>query len=124
MKYIYTLAFALITFFVNAQDPYLQQSNAEADALTRVISSKYQGALGMPADQVVRFNNKIEEFVLRRQKINALDMTTRDKLQLLQQLSHQETAEMANILTRPQLQRYRELKKEIQPVQVVVGEVE
>lgn len=124
MKYVLIMVFSLLTLSVFAQDPYLQESTVESQYISEEISKQYSGKLGMPMDQTTRFMNKIEEFVLRKQKIVTLDMRVHDKLDLLQQLYDQETAEMATILTRPQLRNYRRLKKKIQPVQLVVGDVE
>lgn len=124
MKYIIYITFAFWTLQATAQDPYLQNSTQESEYTSEEITKQYRGKLGMPVDQTTRFMNKIEEFVLRKQKIEALDVSVAEKLDLLQQLSDQETAEMGNILTRRQLRKYRRLKKKIQPVQVVVGEVE
>ena len=124
MKYVLLMAFCLLTVSAFAQDPYLQESTVASQYISEEITKQYSGKLGMHANQTTRFRNKIEEFVLRKQKIESLAMPLRDKLDLLQQLSDQETAEMVNILTRPQLRKYRRLKKKIQPVQLVVGEVE
>ncbi|QCW99960.1 hypothetical protein FGM00_07550 [Aggregatimonas sangjinii] len=124
MKYIFWIAIALCSFQAMGQDPYLQNSTQESEYISEEITKQYRGKMGMPVDQTTRFMNKIEEFVLRKQKIDAMDVPVSEKLDLLQQLSDQETAEMANILTRRQLRKYRRLKKKIQPVQVVVGEVE
>jgi hypothetical protein len=62
------------------------------------------------------------EFIIRQKEIKALEITDHKKLQLLTKLSKQETAEMANVLTRPQLRYYRRLKKDYQPVLVLVEE--
>jgi len=124
MKLILCITCCLLSLNCYAQDPYLQESTVGSEYESKEIAKQYSGKLGMSLDQTTRFTNKIEEFVIRKQKIEQLDSSVREKLDLLQQLSDQETAEMANILIRPQLRKYRKLKKKIQPVQLVVGEVE
>ena len=113
MKYILLAVISLMTLNTFAQDPFLQESTVESEYMSKEIAKQYSGKLGMPLDQTTRFTNKIEEFVLRKLQIEKLDRSVKEKLDLLQQLSDQETAEMATILTRPQLGRYRKLKKKL-----------
>ncbi len=129
MKYIcskYSILLLLISCCcsgpVQAQDPYLQHGNREAREQANRLMQYYQQELGMQVEQAFLFRNKAEEFIIRRQKLKALDMTVKEKLHMLRELSDQETAEMANILTRPQLRAYRKLKPGIQPVEIVVAE--
>lgn len=105
------------------QDPYLQKDKNSAEKQANELTRAYQAELGMTVEQAVLFQKKAEEFVLRRNEIISRDFTTKEKLGLLKRLSKQETAEMANILTLPQVRQYKKLKKDIQPIQVVVGEL-
>ncbi len=106
----------------HAQDPYLQTEKAGADERANALMRSYQSELGMTVDQALLFRNKAEEFVIRRMELQARDLPVEESLRLLQALSDQETAEMGNILTLPQLRAYKKLKRELQPVAVVVKE--
>jgi hypothetical protein len=109
---------------LSAQDPYLQRDNFTADKRANQLMRKYQSELGMTVEQALIFRNKVEEFVIRRINIQSEKLSAREKLRLLDALSDQETAEMANILTLPQLRAYRKIKKELQPLVVMVDEKE
>ena len=111
-----------MTNMTMAQDGYVQNGNETAEQQALALAKAYEGELGMSAEQAVLFQKKLEEFVIRANAIKARDFTTEEKLRLLTTLSEQETAEMGTILTLPQVRRYQELKKTIQPIAVVVGE--
>ena len=111
-----------MTNMTMAQDGYVQNGNETAEQQALVLAKAYEGELDMSAEQAVLFQKKLEEFVIRANTIKARDFTTEEKLRLLTTLSEQETVEMGTILTLPQVRRYQELKKTIQPIAVVVGE--
>ena len=111
-----------MTNMTMAQDGYVQNGNETAEQQALALAKAYEGELGMSAEQAVLFQKKLEEFVIRANTIKARDFTTEEKLRLLTTLSEQETVEMGTILTLPQVRRYQELKKTIQPIAVVVGE--
>ena len=111
-----------MTNMTMAQDGYVQNGNETAEQQALALAKAYEGELGMSAEQAVLFQKKLEEFVIRANAIKARDFSTEEKLRLLTMLSEQETAEMGTILTLPQVRRYQELKKTIQPIAVVVGE--
>ena len=123
MKTIAIALFLGFNFIMTAQDPYLQKGDKRAEALAQMILEKYDKELSMGAEQRILFENKLIEFLIRENKIKNLDMSVRDKLKTLTRLSAQETAEMRNILTRPQWRYYKKLKKRYQPVVVEVGKV-
>lgn len=124
MKSIVLTLFITFNFIGIAQDTYLQEENGRAEALARVISEKYNDELSMGAEQKVLFEKKMTEFLIREEKIKEIEMSDRDKLKTLSRLSAQETAEMRNILTRPQWRYYKKLKRKYQPIVVEVGEVD
>ena len=78
----------------------------------------------MGAEQKVLFEKKMTEFLIREEKIKKIEMSDREKLKTLTRLSAQETAEMRNILTRPQWRYYKKLKRKYQLIVVEVGEVD
>ena len=123
--YSFLLLASLFTCFtgpLQAQDPYLQHESRNARERANQLMELYKPELGMTVDQAFLFRNKAEEFVIRRNRIQDMDVGLKEKLHLLQELSDQETAEMGNILTLPQLRAYQKLKLKIQPVAVTVEE--
>ncbi len=107
-----------------SQDPYLQKDNELAEQQATALMKIYQDDLGMTVEQALLFKTKATEFMIRHNKIQQDDLPPAEKIGRLKMLSRQETAEMANILTRPQHRVYKKLKKRYQPIAVVVGEVQ
>ncbi len=106
---------------INAQDPYLQSENKTAEEIAIALTRDYQAELGMTVEQGSKFRQKVEEFQIRRQKIDKMDLPVPEKMVLMKKLSRQETAEIANILTNPQLRAYKRLKQSMQPEQVTIN---
>ncbi|NNF19962.1 MAG: hypothetical protein HKN61_09295 [Flavobacteriaceae bacterium] len=119
--YLLMISLFLTPLAVQAQDPYLQSEDQTAEEIAIALTSSYQAELGMTVEQGNKFRQKVEEFQIRRQEINQMDRPVRERMNLMKKLSRQENAEMANILTRPQLRAYKQLKKELQPEQVTVN---
>lgn len=120
-KILFFLFFGLSLTFVTAQDPFFQQARPEIEEAARALTEKYTPELVLSSNQLLPFQSKVTEFLIRKTTIDDLpDRSTKEKLRLLKKLSKQENAEMQNILTRPQLRRYIKVKKRIQPIYVVV----
>jgi len=115
------LALSWVT--VGAQDTFFQEGNEISEAKAKELTETYQPDLVMDRQQTLLFEKKIEEFLIREMRIQRTDISLEDKLFLLNQLREQQTAELANILTRPQLRRYMKVNNRIQPVAVVVDTV-
>ncbi len=110
---------------IRGQDAFLQNDESQAtEKKARVLTEDYQSELVMTGSQTRQFERKLGEFLIRAEKIKKMDLTTRDRLHLLRQLSAQENEEMANILTRPQVKRYMKIKPKLQPVAMVVDSIE
>ena len=77
----------------------------------------------MTGTQTRLFERKLGEFMIRSQNIKEMDISTEDRLYLLRDLSEQETEEMTNILTRPQVKKYVKVKPRLQPIAMVVDTV-
>lgn len=121
MKKLVGLLIIFISFSAFSQDPYLQNSNPKAEEQAIEITNKYIPELGLTGKQQLLFQQKVEEFLLRRYKIED-EFSGREKLDLLYQLQQEETAEMKDILTRPQLEVYKNVKLKIQPLETVQKE--
>lgn len=106
-----------------AQDTFFQSGNANTEEQAKALTKEYQPELVMTGDQTLLFEKKLEEFLIREAQIRELDLSVADKIHLLTKLSEQQQAEMANILTRPQLRRYARINATIQPLPVVVDSI-
>ncbi len=121
MKKILTLLVFFLVYGAYAQDPYLQKSDPEAKQKAIEITNQYIPELSMTGEQQLLFQQKVEEFLIKRKKIEA-EFNGREKLDMLYQLQQEETAEMNDILTQPQLRLYKELKPTIQPLETIKKE--
>lgn len=114
---IFTLLF-LINISAFSQDPFLQNSNPQAEEEAVKITNLYIPELALSGNQQLLFQQKIEEFLIRRYKIEA-EFEGKEKLNMLYQLQQEETNEMKDIITRPQLEVYKKVKPKIQPLETV-----
>jgi len=126
LKFLKLNSFIIVVLFVCqpilCQDTYFQDESEDIETLSRILTEKYQPELVMSSDQTLLFEKKISEFLIREKEIKTRQsLSVRQKMRLLKRLSRQETAEMGNILTRPQLRRYKKVKRRIQPVMITVG---
>lgn len=94
--------FLILSFSAFSQDPILQKSNPKAEKEAVKITNQYITELRLTGEQQVLFQQKLEEFIICRYKVET-EFSVKEKLNLLYQLQQQETAEMNDILTRPQL---------------------
>ncbi|QAA80941.1 hypothetical protein EI546_03990 [Aequorivita sp. H23M31] len=118
MKNLFIVALLLIGFQSFAQDPYFQQSNPEMKKKAIAITNEYNRELALSGEQEVLFQSKIEEYLIKREKIEE-EFKGKEKLNFLHDMQEQETADMNDILTRPQMEFYKKVKPEIQPLEVV-----
>ncbi|MGB3605540.1 MAG: hypothetical protein WA775_12760 [Psychroserpens sp.] len=118
MKFIITICISLITLAGFAQDPMLQQNNPKLDDQATKITQAYNDQLALTGKQFMLFQKKVEEYLIRREEIEK-KYTDKDKLDRLFKLQEVETREMNDILTRPQLNLYKEIKSKIQPLATV-----
>lgn len=118
MKKLLLLALFITSFSAFSQDPFLQNSNPAAENEAIKITNLYIPKLSLTGEQQLLFQRKVEEFLIRRYKIEA-NFKGREKLDMLYKLQQEETGEMNDILTRPQLQVYKELKPTLQPLETI-----
>ena len=115
MKKILILLISLVTTIGFAQDPMLQKNNEKLDDKATKITQEYNDQLALDTKQFMLFQKKVEEFLIRRQKIES-EYKGKEKLDMLYALQELETREMNDILTRPQLNLYKKIKPKIQPL--------
>lgn len=118
MKAITYLLVLLFSTSLLAQDPMLQKPNESLDEMAKELTFEYNKHLGLNGEQIGLFEIKVEEFLIRRHKIEK-QLDGREKLRALYTLQEQETKEMANVLTRPQMDVYIKVKPDIQPLELV-----
>ncbi|MBT0608679.1 hypothetical protein [Aequorivita echinoideorum] len=121
MKLITILIFTFISFTAFSQDQFFQNSDASAAENSEIITESYNEQLAMTTQQRLLFKKKVEEFLIRAQKIEK-EYTGKEKLDMLLALQMEETREMNNILTRPQMTVYKEMKTTVQPIDTIKKE--
>ncbi|AFL82158.1 hypothetical protein Aeqsu_2707 [Aequorivita sublithincola DSM 14238] len=119
MKKLFTILTLFISITAFSQDPFLQKSNLEAKKEAIKLTDRYNRELALSGDQILLFQQKVEEFLIRRQEIEAAGFTGKLKLDQLYKNQQEETADMQDILTHQQLQVYKQVKPEIQPLEIV-----
>ena len=112
---IISLLFLSIKGF--AQDTFFQESNPELKKEAIRITDEYNRELALSGEEQVLFQKKVEEFLIWRQEIEE-EYKGKEKLDFLLQLQQEETADMQDILTHPQLEVYKKIKSQIQPLEI------
>jgi hypothetical protein len=119
MKKLILLAITLFTINVcMAQDPIYQNGNDSFEKEANLLAKKYSKKLVLSAKQFTLVQKKIEEFMIRREKIEK-EFSGKEALDMIYKLQAQETGEMRNVLTQPQFRLYEELKVTYQPLEIV-----
>tara|TARA_R110000851_G_scaffold59834_2_gene138355 strand:+ start:25399 stop:25836 length:438 start_codon:yes stop_codon:yes gene_type:complete len=119
MKKFITILTLLIGFTAFSQDPFLQKDSDNYEIRADALTETYNAELALTSKQELLFKKKIEEFLPRYDDIRE-SHEGREKLNRILSLGEEESAEMRNILTKPQFQLYVKLKERIQPL----GEVD
>ncbi|MEO8933087.1 MAG: hypothetical protein ABI295_02175 [Xanthomarina sp.] len=118
MKYWILFIVIMVSGTLMAQDPMLQEGDRSLKDEVSTLTNAYNKALGLDGDQLVLFELKIEEFLIRREEIEA-ELSGIEKLETLYEMQAQETLEMQDILTHYQYQVYKQVKPDIQPIEIV-----
>ncbi|MFL1012801.1 hypothetical protein [Flavisericum labens] len=118
MKYLISTLVFLLVFQLQAQDPYFQRNNETIEETAKELTKIYNSELALNGKQPLLFQKKVEEFLIREKDIRK-QFSGKEMLDLLYKLRITETGEMANILTRPQLNLYKKIKPIIQPLEIV-----
>ena len=118
MKKLIFILSLFIGFTAFSQDPVFQKSNATAKEEAIKITNSYDLRLSLTEKQELLFQQKVEEFLIRKSKIEK-EFSGKEKLDLLYQMQQEETAEMSDIITRPQMVVYKKIKPSIQPLDTV-----
>lgn len=115
MRTILFIFSLFLTFNLSAQDPILQKDNEVLEAIATKITKTYDDQLGLDGKQFILFEKKVEEYLIREEKIHS-KFKGEEKLDMLYKLREAETMEMRNVLTQPQFDLYKRIKPQIQPL--------
>ncbi|MBR9913779.1 MAG: hypothetical protein GYB32_02960 [Algicola sp.] len=118
MKLFITLCLTLSFVMGNAQDPMLQNNDESLEDIALRITRYYNDELALTQKQFMLFQKKVEEYLIRREKIEKT-LEGKEKLNALFNMQQVETREMNDILTQPQMDMYRKVKPKIQPLDKV-----
>ncbi len=115
MKKLIVLITLLIGVTAFSQDPFLQKDSDNYEMRADALTETYNAELALSSKQELLFKKKVEEFLPRYDAIRK-NHEGRDKLNRIQSLGEEESAEMRNILTQPQFDLYVKMKAKIQPI--------
>ena len=101
-----------------AQDPIMQDNSEVLENVAVSVTERYNEKLALDAKQYILFQKKVEEFLIREEKIHNT-LTGEEKLNALYKLRKAESLEMRNILTKHQFDLYKRLKPQFQPLSIV-----
>ncbi|MCX7549679.1 hypothetical protein [Xanthomarina sp. F2636L] len=101
-----------------AQDPMIQSPDRSLNDEVVALTKAYNMELALSSEQIGLFEIKLEEFLIRRQKIEAR-LEGVEKLETLYKMQAHETSEMQDILTSYQFEVYKKIKPRIQPIDKV-----
>ena len=105
----------VFTLQLSAQDPIMQKDNKALESIATKITKTYDDQLGLDGKQFTLFEKKVEEYLIREEKIHN-EFKGKTKLNMLYKLRKAETMGMRNVLTKPQFDLYKRLKPQIQPL--------
>ncbi|MDN3723487.1 hypothetical protein QRD02_03760 [Aequorivita sp. SDUM287046] len=118
MKHLISFLLFFIALNTYSQDPYLQNSSWDVEQEAEKLTESYNEDLVLTTEQRLLFQQKVTEFLIRKHQIQA-SITGKEMLDELYKLKVQETAEMGDILTRPQLSLYKKIRPKIQPLETI-----
>ncbi|MHA7843000.1 MAG: hypothetical protein ACX93I_06745 [Winogradskyella sp.] len=118
MRTLITICFISLSIIGFSQDPVMQKNNESLETIATSITDKYDDKLALDAKQFMLFQKKVEEFLIREEKIHT-NYKGEEKLDRLYKLRKAESLEIRNILTKPQFTLYKRMKPQIQPLAVV-----
>lgn len=110
-----------VSIQVFSQEVFYPESKAEITEQAINLTEEYNKALALDIEQILLFQEKVEEFLVRRNKIDQ-EFSGKARLYMLIKLRDEENAEMHTILTHPQLEVYKKIHPLIQPINIVTGE--
>ncbi|WP_026752810.1 hypothetical protein [Sediminibacter sp. Hel_I_10] len=122
MTRIFTITFILVSFFSFAQGhPSVEDTSLKTEEVADNITDQYDQKLAMTYKQKELFKKKVEDFLILRKKI--MDNNEGEaELNALVNLQAEETLAMNDVLTRIQMDLYKDIKPTIQPLKVVEKE--
>lgn len=117
---IYTLALALIFTMSSFSQGYppVDDGSTKTEVMASEIANAYDKQLSMTSEQKALFKVRVEDFLIRRKEIMA-STSGKDQLNALVNMQAEETLAMNDILTRPQMDVYKRIKPQIQPLKIV-----
>ncbi|MAY21796.1 MAG: hypothetical protein CMC74_03360 [Flavobacteriaceae bacterium] len=119
MKPLFTLLTVLfIATSGFSQDVVSQyEVNDTFEGQAQKLTASYDAELGLQADQRILFQKKVEEYLILSQEAKD-QLKGREKLEKLYRLQLDEIADMSEILTRIQFNKYKKIRPDMQPLDV------
>lgn len=120
MKQLLILLFCIGSIAGYSQNTIYQNSDPSAAKKAKDLAYKYDKQLGLTEKQLLDMETKIEEFLIKEMKIRSSKLSVENKIVALKQNWATESADMSDLLTRPQYDLYKKLKTDYQPLDPVV----
>lgn len=105
--------------FTSAQEELLTTVTPEQEKAAEELAMKFDDELSLTEMQLIKFQDKIETYTAYRDRILNAEYSLEKKNRLLRAYYVEESREMGDILTRPQLFKYRKVRSELQPLYIL-----
>lgn len=119
MKKLFLLLLLFTTTATFAQKYDGVESTASQKEQAEKLTQQYNDYLSLTEDQMIMMEQKIAEFLAKRNAIITSSRSIEEKNRMILTFYKEETGEMNDILTRVQLKQYRKIKPEIQPLLIL-----
>lgn len=119
MKKLFLLLLLFTTTATLAQKYDGVESTSSQKEQAEKLTQQYNDYLSLTEDQIIIMEQKIAEFLAKRNAIITSSSSIEEKNRMILAFYKEETGEMNDILTRVQLQLYKKIKPEIQPLLVL-----
>lgn len=116
MKILTLLLALFVTCIATAQELDATDPTPQQDQKAYKLTQVYNDELSLTGKQMRYMKDKIAKFMVKQNDILTSDRTVADKNTLLEAFYVEETKEMADILTQPQMKVYKNVKPNIQPL--------
>lgn len=117
-----SVLFSTLSWSQNPLTQDLHNLNIKEQATS--LRNAYDKELILMGEQELLFENKIEEYLINAKKIRESNLSLQEKMKAYNENYNQETADMSDILSKPQYQVYKNIKPTYQPLDSIhIGDV-
>ena len=111
------LAICATMQLAHAQYPDFTYESPKIKAQARNLTKVYDAELALDGEQIVIVQDKIEDYLVLSNSVKK-NLEGQEELDALTELMIKETLDMQDVLTRPQYERYKQIRQRVQPIKV------